>query len=106
MGYITTISIYNDSVDQIEKNPKQFTEEVVKACSGVQINRGRDYAAVGNAANVLTLQKPRHADDTTLYMHSGNTLVDVWNAKSEWARNAFIAEMEYHLKRLKKERKR
>ena len=76
---------------------------------GVQLNRGRNFDCVGNAANILTLQKPRHADDHTLYMHAGNTVVDVYNAdKTDWALNQFISEMEYHLKRLKaikKERK-
>lgn len=43
----------------------------------------------------------RHADDHTLYMHAGNTVIDVYDAKSKWAVEQFIFEMEYHLKRLK-----
>ena len=101
MGFITTISIYNDSADQLTKHPKELAEKLSKACHGVQINRGQDYDSLGNAVNILTLQKPRHADDHTLYMHAGNTVIDVYNADSEWAINQFISEMEYHLKRLK-----
>ena len=102
MGFLTTVTIYNDSADQLTKHPKDLAEKLSNACSGIQINRGQDYDSLGNAANILTLQKPRHADDHTLYMHAGNTVIDVYNANSECAINQFITEMEYHLKRLKK----
>lgn len=98
MGYLTTVTIYNDGCDQLKKYPKDLAEKLYNACSG----RERDYIGLGNHANLITLQKPRHADDHTLYMHAGNTVIDVYDAESEWAVNAFIAEMEYHLKRLKK----
>lgn len=101
MGYLTTITIYNDSADQLTKFPEELAKKLSDACSGVQLNRGRDYDSLGNSANILTLQKPRHADDHTLYMHAGNTVIDVNNANTEWAINQFIIEMEYHLKRLK-----
>lgn len=102
MGYLTTVTIYNDSADQLRKNPKELAEALHNACMGVQLNRGVNYECVGNATNILTLQKPRHADDNTLYMHAGNTVVDVYDAdKTDWALNQFISEMEYHLKRLK-----
>ena len=102
MGFLTTVTIYNDSADQLQKHPKDLAEKLDNACSGVQINRGYNYDGFGNASNILTLQRPRHADDHTLYMHAGNTVIDVYNANSEWAINQFITEMEYHLKRLKK----
>ena len=101
MGYITTISIHNDAYGEIKNNKKEFVEGVLQAMDGVQVNRGYDYFSVGSFANPVTVQKPRHADDTTLYMHAGNTVIDVFNADSEWAVDAFITEMEYHLKRLK-----
>jgi len=105
MGYLTTITIYNDSADQLTKNPKEFAIACENACHGLQLDHGRNFDCVGNATNVLTLQKPRHADDHTLYMHAGNTVIDVYNAKSEWAVDQFISEMEYHLKRLKELKK-
>ena len=104
MGYLTTITIYNDSADQIKKHPRELAEKIDLACSGFQITRGRNFDGLGNAANILTLQKPRHADDHTLYLHAGNTVTDVYNAESELAIDTFISEMEYHLKRLKEKR--
>lgn len=104
MGYLTTVTIYNDSADQLEKYPKQLAEALSEACMGTQRSLGRDYAGLGNAANILILQKPRHADDHTLYLHAGNSVycVEDVEKESEWLLNQFISEMEYHVKRLKK----
>lgn len=71
MGFLTTVTIYNDSADQLEKHPKDLAEKLNQACSGIQINRGQDFDGLGNVANIFTLQKPRHADDHTLYYRNG-----------------------------------
>lgn len=108
MGFLTTVTFYNDGADQIKKHPEELAEALTNACMGVQRNRGFDSQALGNHANLITLQKPRHADDNTLYMHAGNTVIDiedVYKEKNEWAINAFINQMAYHLKELKKLKK-
>lgn len=105
MGYLTTITFYNDAAHDLQAHPEQTMKLIDHAQSGVQKNRGRDYDPVGSFANPVIIQKPRHADDHTLYLHAGNTVVDVYEADSEWAIDAFINEMEYHLKRLKKLKK-
>jgi hypothetical protein len=102
MGYLTTVTIYNDGANQLIKFPERLAEHLYHACQGRQIEEGYNYAGLGCHANLITLQKPRHADDKTLYLHAGNTLVDVSEVKNEWAIEASIKEMEYHLKRLKK----
>lgn len=93
MGYLTTITIYNDDTYKIKNHPKELAEDLYNACLGDM-----------NTSNLFISQKPRHADDHTLYLHAGNTVVDVYDASSEWAVNQFISEMEYHLKRLKSEK--
>lgn len=105
MGFLTTITIYNDGASEIKKHSKELAEKVYKACSSIQRNRYGNWDSLGSHANMLTLQKPRHADDHTLYMHAGNTVIDVFEANSDWAIDTFISEMEYHLKRLKKIKK-
>ena len=102
MGFLTTITFRNDDYKAIKDNPETVSKIISDAQNGVQIRNGRNYDPVGNCANPVIIQKPRHADDTTLYMHAGNTVVDVFEAKSDWAIDTFISEMEYHLKRLKK----
>ena len=101
MGYLTTITIYNDRCNELTRHPKELAEKLYNACSGVQLAIGRDYDSLGSQCDLLILQKPRHADDNTLYLHAGNTVVDVYNANSEWAIDAFLSEMKYHTKRLK-----
>ena len=105
MGYLTTVTIYNDGADQLKKHPKRLAEILYNACNDIQRNRGYNYDGLGNHCNLITLQKPRHADDHTLYLHAGNTVIDVYDADGEWAVETFINEMEYHLKRLKKLKK-
>ena len=99
MGYLTTFTIYNDGASELKKHPKKLADTLYTACSGDMDYR---WAGLGSHANLITVQKPRHADEHTLYLHAGNTVTDVYEAKSEWAINAFIAEMTYQLKRLNK----
>jgi hypothetical protein len=105
MGYLTTITFYNDHADELRANPEAVSKAIYNAQLGVQLNRGSNTELIGSCTNPITIQKPRHADDHTLYMHAGNTVIDVYNAKSEWAIDQFIKEMEYHLKRLKELKK-
>ena len=110
MGYLTTITIYNDGCDQIVKNKEKVADILYNACSGEYNNNRLHYGntvGLGNHTNLFTVQKPRHAGDTTLYLHSGNTVIDVSEIKEtdDWAINAAIIEMEYRLKQLKKLKK-
>ena len=105
MGYLTTITFRNDSFGCIKKESKRVHEVILDAMQGVQVRRNRNTDPIGSSANPVIIQKQRHADDTTLYMHSGNTVVDVFNANGDWAIDSFISEMEYHLKRLKRLKK-
>lgn len=101
MGFLTTITFRNDSASTLRKHPEVVSEGIYLAQGGDKFN-GLKTFPVGSDANPVIIQKPRHADDTTLYMHAGNTVVDVLEADSDWAIDTFISEMEYHLKRLKK----
>lgn len=78
MGYITTISIYNDGADSIEKNAEDFAKKVADACLGVHTRDMRfNSIGCGSHANLITVQKPRHADDKTIYVHAGNTVIEM-----------------------------
>lgn len=105
MGYLTTITFYNDAADDLKKHPKEVSELIYNAQLGIQKRNGRNYDPIGSHANPVIIQKTRHAYDTTIYLHAGNTVIDVSEADSEWAVNSFISEMEYHLKKLKEKQK-
>jgi hypothetical protein len=79
MGYLTTLTIYNDGLDQIEKNPEQFVERVLNAARNTS---GPSVLPVGSFGNLVKVQKTRHADDCTVYVHMGNTVCEM-NAYSE-----------------------
>ena len=102
MGYLTTFTVYNDGCDQIKKHPKKFAEIIYDACAGVQLSHGQKQIGLGNHANLITPQEPRHADDITLYLHAGNTLTDAYNIdQNSWALDTMIHELEWQLRRLK-----
>jgi hypothetical protein len=105
MGYLTTITFYNDAAHDLRQHPKEVSELIYNAQSGVQKNRGRNYDPIGSFANPVIIQRPRHADDTTLYLHAGNTVIDLAEADSEWAINTAIAEMKWRLKDLQAKKK-
>jgi hypothetical protein len=106
MGHLTTITIHNDSANQIKSHSTELSDKISAALCGEQLQYGNKYESLGNDCNALILQKPRHMDDHTLYLHAGNTVTDVFDVSSEWEVDTFISEMTYHLKRLKEIKKR
>lgn len=80
MGFLTTFTIYNDGIGEIEKNKKEFAEIIIKA-SAYPYNNSKTYAC-GNHTNLIKAQHPRHADNTTIYVHAGNTVCEM-NAYSQ-----------------------
>ena len=69
MGFNSSIMIMNDGLDQIEKNPEQFAEQVKKLiCEG---DPGQQ-VGVGNHANCLELISCHHADMTSVSAVGGN----------------------------------
>ena len=73
MGYLTTFTIYNDGLDEILKKSKSFC---VKLYDGAVEGETKSFGH-GNHANLVKIQKSRHADDHTIYVHAGNTLCEM-----------------------------
>lgn len=82
MGYLTTITIGNDQLDTFEKNPKEFAEAIFKGIDRANMTRKECNMPFRNTIGYLTVQPSRHADDATIYLHSGNMLTDL-NAYSQ-----------------------
>lgn len=75
MGYLTTLTIYNDGIDQL-KDP----EKAIKFCRDVYdaaLSHETREIAVGNFVNMVEVQRSRHADDHAVYVHAGNCLFNV-----------------------------
>ena len=74
MGYLTTFTIFNDGIHLILEDSKDFCGKLYDAA----LSDGRiTNISHGNHCNLVKVQKTRHADDTTLYVHMGNTLSEM-----------------------------
>lgn len=74
MGYLTTFTIYNDGVDLVREHAQDFANKIYYAATGYD---GNCDLAIGNFYNLVRVQKCRHADDHTTYVHMGNTVVEM-----------------------------
>lgn len=90
MGYLTTITIHNDGLDNIRKYPEQFVEGVLRQCSS---HEPKDFG-VGNFVNMIEGQKTRHADDHTIFVHMGNCVTEI-NGYSESAEQLLAKTPEF-----------
>ena len=74
MGLLTTITIHNDAMGEFEKDPKAFGEAILKGIYGAQYERKEVSVPIGSYSNYIKVQPSRHADDDTIYLHSGNSV--------------------------------
>lgn len=105
MGYLTTFTVYNDSAGEFlkEENREHVCNVLYQACLGVQLDKGINWDSLGNHCNAFILQKPRHANDPTIYFHLGNTVVCLDELKTSSMKDAAINLLEFYLEKLKNE---
>lgn len=82
MGNLTTLTIYNDGIDLIPEHAQEFADALFAASQNMI---GPVTLSVGNFCNLVKVQKPRHADDTTVYVHMGNTVCEMcpWSGETK-----------------------
>lgn len=81
MGYLTTITIYNDGLHGLKDNAESFAQQVESSAGSL----GHSFPAnisLGNFCNFGKVHRPRHADSHTVYVHAGNTVCEM-NPHSE-----------------------
>ena len=84
MGYMTTLTILNDTYDAIEKNPKQFFSAIDDAMGGGLLGRrnhiGTNFGAntyhIGNGGQV-DIAPSYHMDDVKLFLCGCNGMYDL-----------------------------
>lgn len=74
MGNLTTVTIYNDGIDQIPKHAQEFADALYRAA---QSTSDPQIIPVGNFANLVKVHPFRHADAHTTYVHMGNTVCEM-----------------------------
>jgi hypothetical protein len=97
MGYLTTFTIYNDGVDLVKENAQEFSDKIYKAAVSYG---GTCDIAVGNFCNLVRVQKCRHADDHTTYIHMGNSVFEM-NPHSQETENLLRVSPEFFEKAVK-----
>lgn len=116
MGFLTTITIRNDAVYEIEKHPIEFAKKVISACSGDM--RGHSSSdkefGLGSHCNMAICQQPKHADANTVFVHMGNTVCEL-SAYSSYTEHIMknhpdffdnmLDHLDHTVKELKKKRK-
>lgn len=77
MGYLTTITIHNDALHSFEKDPEAFGKAVFEAIDKANMTGKAESAGFKGYVNYITAQPSRHADDTQVYVHKGNTVTNI-----------------------------
>ena len=74
MGYLTTITVHNDAMGEFEKDPLGFGKAILLGIHKANYSNKEEDVGCGSYANYISVQPSRHADDETVYLHSGNTV--------------------------------
>lgn len=108
MGFNTIMMFRNDAYGDFEINPNETMENILKGMNNVPSEK--HHYGVGSHANPMVVMKPRHMDDTMIYVHCGNTLVEMSTHNKETEDlmdnhpeffKEMLDHMEHQVKRLK-----
>jgi hypothetical protein len=112
MGYLTTITIYNDALHLFEEHPKEFAEAIFDSINTANRNRTAATVSFFNHGNYIEVQPSRHADDFTVYVHTGNEVTNLNNYDDSFKKfvkskpklaESYVDQAINHLKQLKKD---
>lgn len=114
MGLLTTVTIYHDSLHDIEENKEEFMKQLLDALKGDRSGLFMDGNFSVGGGCCAKVHKTRHADEHTVFVHAGNTVMDMHGWSDEVAAlaethpnffNDLLNEMQRHATQLKKVKK-
>lgn len=100
MGYLTTITIYNDGIADLPQNAQEFADQVYAAAGSYYARQFPVDVRISGFCNFGKVHQPRHADDQTVYVHAGNTVCEM-NINSEETNRLMKQNPRYFEKLLK-----
>lgn len=77
MGYLTTITIYNDALNSFEDNRLAFADAVMRGIEEANYAHKEVSVPCLCYANAISVQPSRHADDLQTYVHYGNSVMNI-----------------------------
>ena len=85
MGFLTTITIHNDAQHAFKKDPEKFAKTIFDGIIQAQRANKQVDVPFNGYANYINIQPPRHADAETIYLHTGNGVINMnpWNQDFE-----------------------
>jgi len=85
MGFLTTFTIYNDKANNLANHPREITDKLLKACSGIFAKSGVRKFTIGMEQDSVIVQTPRYHDDKTIYVHFENEVFEI--SSNSWMTN-------------------
>jgi hypothetical protein len=77
MGFLTTVILHNDAQGDFEKNPEQFGKAILAGIADANWKRVQVDVPFNGYCNYISVEPSRHADDFTVFVHYGNTVVNL-----------------------------
>lgn len=115
MGYLTTITVYNDGIADLPQNAQEFADQVYEAAGSYYPKQFPVDVRLSGFCNFGKVHRPRHADDQTVYVHAGNTVCEMNVNSDETLRiirnnpkffEKLMREMWHQYRSLRREQKR
>lgn len=96
MGYLTTFTIYNDGIHLIKDNAQDFADKIYNSAMDHEVCE----LQIGCFSNLVRVQKCRHADNHTIYVHMGNFVFEM-NPYSDETKDLLKRNPEFFNKAIK-----
>lgn len=77
MGYLTTVILRNDAMGSFEDNPEAFGRAILAGIHKAQEERAQVDIPFNGYCNYISVELSRHADDETVYVHTGNMVFNL-----------------------------
>lgn len=81
MGNLTTIVLHLDALHSFKKNPEEFGQAILDGIDKANDARKQVDMGFKSYGNYISVEPSRHADDETVFVHTGNTVFNLnpWN---------------------------
>lgn len=86
MGFLTTIMIRNDAMEEIRKDPEGFSKKLLETIDEASMDGQSKGLGFGHYCNMATVHPSSHADVQQLYLHIGNTLINICPYSNDFKR--------------------
>lgn len=73
-NFFTILTINNSEIGDIVHHPKEFTDSVLKACSGTYYKLGKDKFGIGIHENMVRVQKPKFYNESSVFVFNEGML--------------------------------